>query len=61
MVRRVGHEHEVREPFAERDPTQARKIDFAVHVAVDDQERVGAEQAARQRHTARGLERLGLA
>jgi hypothetical protein len=61
MVRRIANQHEMREPLAGRHAQQARQVDLAIDVAVHHQEGLRPEQPARQRHAARGLQRLRFA
>src|SRR3989449_586775 len=61
VIKGIGHQHQVAEPTGERMPQQFFELHFAIHVRIDEQERLIAEQRARLREAARGLERLRLA
>jgi hypothetical protein len=59
-VRGIWNQHQVRKPRTQVDAGECRQVVVAPDVGVDEQERRRAEQLARLRDSARGLERLRL-
>jgi hypothetical protein len=60
-MRRVRHQHEISEPFAEIDGPEPREIALAIHVGIDEEEWFAPEKLERVGDAACGLEPLALA
>src|SRR5438128_11796184 len=60
-MRRIRDQHQMREILFQRGPNETGEVEVAEQIAVDDEERLIAEQWKSLCNSARGFERLGFA